>query len=699
MSNASKLQELLAKARARAKEAETKQAISQLETAAVKENITDIDLTVAGVSSEALNTEEGQDAAVDIIVDVLTSTVLHGKQGTGVSAEIILNKAQQASHDAILAGEDVVIIGAAGTGKTTSIRKATQSLLATPDRLPIFSGGSKHLKLNSPGAAIVSFTRKAVNNIRHAVVDELKENTITIHKLLEFGPVFYETVDPANPGSFKKTMQFVPGKNEANPLPSSLALIIYEESSMIGVELYKLVQKAMPHPHQEVFLGDIQQLPPVFGLAILGFKMVELKVIEYTEVYRQALQSPILDFAWKLLAGDPKPLSSVIERFKTEEGKPRLRVPAYDALSKTVYNEDGSLLGRLLIQPWQKKLEVDTALATIVKQLSIWADTGYYNPEEDIIICPFNKAFGTIELNLSISQFLGIKRQAIVHEVIAGFNKHYLAVGDRVLYDKEDAVITSIRRNGTYLGAATIPASVNLNRWGHLVAQLTAADLDRDEQEHYNSVMAAGLADEDDFLNQSISTIENRVTSASHIIEIELIYSGEKEVLETAAAVNALLGGYAITVHKSQGSEYDNGFILLHHTHATMLSRELVYTGATRFKKSLHILCETDSLEKAVKSQRIRGNTLEQKKELFKGKQLAGSAFNIEDTYKNGGDYVVTRYSPVNATGRNEIRYEEPEVEPEVAPIKVSVPEPVNKPLSKLEMLRAKAKLLAVKAG
>jgi nitrogen fixation/metabolism regulation signal transduction histidine kinase len=46
------------------------------------------------------------------------------------------------------------------------------------------------------------------------------------------------------------------------------------------------------------------------------------------------------------------------------------------------------------------------------------------------------------------------------YEVIAGVKKHYLAEGDRVLYEKEDAFITRIVRNGEYLGKRAQPKAI-----------------------------------------------------------------------------------------------------------------------------------------------------------------------------------------------------------------------------------------------
>ena len=42
---------------------------------------------------------------------------------------------------------------------------------------------------------------------------------------------------------------------------------------------------------------------------------------------------------------------------------------------------------------------------------------------------------------------------------------------------------------------------------------------------------------------------------------------------------------YALTIHKSQGSEYPAVVVPLHTQHARMLQRNLLYTGLTRGRK------------------------------------------------------------------------------------------------------------------
>lgn len=635
--------------------------------------------------SSSLTEDSSRDSAYTInpnSSDSYTSSFL-----PGVAREITLNDKQQAAKDLILSGRSCVLVGSAGTGKTTSMRSISRALIEEK-LLPPMQESTKWLRMGLPGGVILSFTNKAVNNIRHAVVDELKPHTITAHKLLEFKPEYFEIEDPNNEGSFKKTMRFSPTKTAVNPLPASLCFIAWEESSMISVQLYNLVKDAMPHAHQEIFLGDIQQLPPVFGLAVLGFKMLELPVIELTEIYRQAAGSPIIELAWKILGKNitsednnkefnPDVVFSSAKVVRTEPhpvtGKVMARnyFPALEALTKE------TPAGKVVIQPWQNPLESETAVNAFSQQVITWLekDPDYYNPEEDIILCPFNKAFGTIEINKKISYYLGRKRNAVVWEVIAGIGKHYLAVGDRVLYDKEDAVITNINHNGNYMGKEPQIHSEHLDRWGHHRQAISASEAYMAKQDAENR--AADALDQ--FFSTNATDDGDRVHAASHVVTVQLKYSssgdGDREIiLESASDINNLLGGYAITVHKAQGSEYPTVILALHNSHAKMNSRELLYTAVTRARDKLHIICESDTFLKGFKSQRIKGNTLKEKAEFFNGENLnsASASMDIDRNVVKAKVKVKVKVDPEP----------EPKPEPKPEPISIPKPKPEPKPIS-----------------
>jgi len=53
---------------------------------------------------------------------------------------------------------------------------------------------------------------------------------------------------------------------------------------------------------------------------------------------------------------------------------------------------------------------------------------------------------------------------------------------------------------------------------------------------------------------------------------------------------------YAMTIHKSQGSEFEEVAVLLPENHSRVLGRELLYTGVTRAKKKVSVLAEEEIL-------------------------------------------------------------------------------------------------------
>ena len=59
---------------------------------------------------------------------------------------------------------------------------------------------------------------------------------------------------------------------------------------------------------------------------------------------------------------------------------------------------------------------------------------------------------------------------------------------------------------------------------------------------------------------------------------------------------------YAISIHKSQGSEYDNVVIILARSFRRMFYNKLIYTAVTRAKSSLYIIGSLDSFNQSIKT-------------------------------------------------------------------------------------------------
>lgn len=570
--NPQKLAELLAKAKAK---------VAERNTTTLTTSITSAEESSDSNSSNSSNT--------NFLPSNTNSSLVTGL--TNQYGEIIeLNQAQQQAVELATSGKSFCLIGAAGTGKTTSMKAVIYAL--EQKGMPAYScDGHKHLATSgTPGIVGCAFTRSAVANLKKNMPSNMQSNCVTLHALLEYKPVFYEEINEK--GDFIKKRVFEPSRNSNNPLDPSIKVIIIEEASMPSVELFLQVLDALQHPVQFIFLGDLNQLPPVMGTAILGYAVVSLPTVELTEVYRNA--GPIITFAHRILSG--KPLHST--KFQDYE------VPEV-----------------IKIQPWKKKLFSEDAVMVASRAVINLIDAGLIDPYEDMILCPYNKAFGTIEINKYIANHLSRKAGAVTYEIITGFSTQYFAVGDRVLSDKELGTIVSISPNITYLGKQPQPASKYLDRWGIVnkegESELVQHSTDpRDIDTILESFTV--MTDSDDIKRQASHTIKIALDKHS-----ELDNSDDYLVeLGSAGEVNALLLGYAITVHKSQGSEWRRVILLLHHSHNTMLARELLYTAVTRARQSLHIICEADTFVKGIEKQRITGNTLTEKAEYFKGKAL-----------------------------------------------------------------------------
>ena len=61
-----------------------------------------------------------------------------------------------------------------------------------------------------------------------------------------------------------------------------------------------------------------------------------------------------------------------------------------------------------------------------------------------------------------------------------------------------------------------------------------------------------------------------------------------------------LVLAYAISIHKSQGSEYKSVITVILKEHGVMLKRNLLYTAVTRAKKNCFLVCEPEAVKTAI---------------------------------------------------------------------------------------------------
>ena len=481
-------------------------------------------------------------------------------------------------------GKSFVLTGAAGTGKTTA-QAATIDIL---DKEACFATHDFKYIGTKPSVAVVAFTKVAVRNIQKAIrknerIAHYAEHCMTIHALLEFEPVTEERTDDT--GLAYDVKIFRPQRHRYEPL--GITHLIIEEASMVGLDLFKLLADALLPGVQIIYLGDINQLQPIFSNPILAYALVKLPVIELTRVYRQALDNPIIYNAHQVLKGEPIKSS--------KDGRVSV------------------VTGTSLVQVGQLKM------ASAIKQnLRTLYDKGFYDPEEDQILLPWNKQFlGTKEINQAVASFLGADRQVLVQQVKAGRATWWLAVGDKILSDKRMGVITHIQGNPRYIGGSTAPAGFYTRDGTPILGLGAAVDFD--------ATIPADEINYEDF-DMGLVETEEGARAASHVITLQwLDTDNSSSTLSTSGdfADSKFDFGYAMTVHKAQGSEYRKVFMAIHQDHLGFLSRELMYTALTRAREEFILFAKEPLVAAACLKQEVKGTSLQDKIEYFTSGALA----------------------------------------------------------------------------
>ncbi len=77
---------------------------------------------------------------------------------------------------------------------------------------------------------------------------------------------------------------------------------------------------------------------------------------------------------------------------------------------------------------------------------------------------------------------------------------------------------------------------------------------------------------------------------------------GERDVIYTSASLPQLTHGFAISIHRSQGSEYPFVIIPVHESQYPMLNRELLYTALTRGQQMVVLIGSSHALTMAVEN-------------------------------------------------------------------------------------------------
>jgi len=481
------------------------------------------------------------------------------KQGISLSEE------QAVAVQAVVANQFSVLTGGPGCGKTTT----TLVIVRLLEHL------GKRVLLAAP-------TGRAAQRMAEVIGREAK----TLHRLLEW-----------QGGKFKK--------NEEQPLRADF--LIVDECSMLDISLTASLLKAVPAGCQVLFIGDADQLPSVGAGNVLGDIIESGSVASFrlTQVFRQAQASKIIEYAHQINKGVTPSIDSPFK-------KPEIWQKKIDCLfidSEEATQEQLSFVGRVkryydLQTPQLEGLTTGENLYEFRTSEKICSSY-----EEDFVI---PKKFLHVDLD-KVRQAQGHvdELKAVLARVHPWSTLHYgFAAVDAVVrlylewvpkyYGRESEIqILSPMTRGS-LGTANlnrvIQEAANPEATGK--AQLLVGERifrEGDRVIHRRNNYDLGV------FNGDIGTIQSIDNTA--LFCVVAFFPDGREVVYQKDDILELDLAYAITIHKSQGSEFAVVIMPVLTQHFKMLFRNLIYTGLTRAKNLAVVVGSRKALAMAVHQQ------------------------------------------------------------------------------------------------
>jgi exodeoxyribonuclease V alpha subunit len=434
-----------------------------------------------------------------------------------------------------------IITGGPGTGKTTTVAK----ILALLKRV---EGEDLSIALAAPtGKAAMRMKESLVNSVKnysYLGIDSIvnKIETFTIHRLL---------------GTNLNSPFFKHNKN--NKLPYKV--IIVDESSMIGMSLFAKLVDAIPTTSRLILLGDSEQLASVDAGSLFGDICLSQKEIENKFTAEEVdLLKPLIN---------PHRFENVSVIVKNG-----FLNDCFVRLKKTYRYDSNSTLGRFNSFVIEGNTE---ELKNILK----------------------NKSTDDLKLDTTYSSTF-----------INDFILKYKA------YIDEDSISEALKK----MNHCRILCAVKASEEGVYVLNEKVKDLLKKEYKNQKDKFNPST---EIFNNQLIMVTKNQPEMNLFNGDVGLIrYSGGKLKAFFSKQENTELDGgkdyvevnpgfiaswetvFAMTIHKSQGSEFNEVMVILPKKKENrLLTRELVYTGITRAKNCAYIQTSEEVLYTAVAQQ------------------------------------------------------------------------------------------------
>jgi len=399
--------------------------------------------------------------------------------------------------------------------------------------------------------ALAAPTGKAASRLKESIIGTVKSNDFEISEnVKELIPKDSYTIN-----RLLKTIYGTPSFIHGLKNKLQYNLIVVDESSMVDLSLMTKFLRAVPSNCRVIFLGDRDQLASVESGVVLGDICDTGEEKKCSKVDSKNLLEITGDIVES--AENVPPLADVLTilrksyRFKAESG--------IWNLANAINNGDSESAISMLTGDKYKDIELISLTEKELKMgITSYVKSGYNHYIKE------NEEVNKLELIGKFSILCGLKKGPFgseeVNQITASIlKKEKLVDNDGIFYHNQIVMVTG----------------------NDYVQKLSNGD--------------TGLViKKDDKLKVCFSQIDGTV----------------REIVPSR--LNSWTNSYAMTVHKSQGSEFEHVLVVLPNyiskRQQEVLSRELLYTAVTRAKKKVTIVGDQHIIEKII-SQKIKRNS------------------------------------------------------------------------------------------
>lgn len=451
-----------------------------------------------------------------------------------------------------------VITGGPGTGKTTTVTRLLSALLSQQPEMSIALAAptgkaAARMTESIRGAKLKAAQEKETSGGELPLAERIPDNSFTLHRLLGWSPRGFRY-------------------HQQHPLPYDC--VVVDEASMIDLPMMSHLMQALSDDTRLILLGDRDQLASVEAGSVLA---------DLCDAGQEHGLQPAFAEQLQQLTGQDLSAYKTQNRSLMQNALAQLRVShRFDANSGI-----GQLAGAV------NNGDVNKALRC-------------FNHFSDIDVFWHRDSSANDVL------------QSWQPHVLKGYRHYCKTVIEQGRRQNFSAILEAF--NDFQVLLATRQGLTGVEAVNQRIEQLLRPQLD--PQQQYSGAMYPGRAimiSRNDYdlglFNGDIGIVvevpgdvagEKKLKVAFQSLDqgqshIRLLMSNRLPEHETA---------FAMTVHKSQGSEFNNVFMMLPQQWQSVITRELIYTAITRAKHHFSLLTSMHSLQTGVVSQVRRASGL-----------------------------------------------------------------------------------------